>query len=202
MASKQGLKQQPEDLGQTFAVWGMNAGPYLMLPLIGPTTMRDGVGSAIGSFADPYDACLNWCGIPSAAKLGLRVSSLISARSQLMDSGADKLLDSSADSYATAHSAYLQRRRALIADSDNSTDAGTIDLEDFDTTGDTQPATTTGETPNPGGGTPPTPAPSTALGQPGAEAAPSAAAPPAQPAPAASPPATPPADAAAPPKAP
>jgi phospholipid-binding lipoprotein MlaA len=182
VASKHGKKQEPEDLGQTFAVWGMNGGPYLMLPLLGPTTMRDGVGSAIGQVADPYNACMNWCGVPSGAKWGLRISSLISARAQLMDSGADKLLDNSADSYATAHSAYLQRRRALILDQDEGTDAGTVDLEDFETTGDTAPATTTGETPNPSGETPPTPnAPS-----PGGGAVPTTAAPPAAAAPPAS----------------
>jgi phospholipid-binding lipoprotein MlaA len=161
VAGKNGKKQQPEDLGQTFAVWGVNGGPYLMLPFLGPTTFRDGMGSAIEAFADPVNVCKRECGIPKSAKLGLTVASLISARSELMDSGADKLLDSSADSYATAHSAYLQRRRALILDNDDDSNPGTVDLEDFDTGGDTQPPTTTGETANPSGETPATPAPAT-----------------------------------------
>jgi len=158
VAGKHGKKQQPEDLGQTLAVWGVNGGPYLMLPLIGPTTFRDGTGSIVELFADPINVCKRECGIPKSARLGLTVASLISARSELMDSGADKLLDNSADSYATAHSAYLQRRRALINDNDDDTNAGAVDLEDFDTSGsDTEPPTTTGQAPNPSGETPPTP---------------------------------------------
>jgi phospholipid-binding lipoprotein MlaA len=194
VASKHGKKQQPEDLGQTFAVWGMNGGPYLMLPLLGPTTMRDGMGSAIEYVADPINICKRECGIPKSARLGLTVASLISARSELMDSGADKLLDNSADSYATAHSAYLQRRRALILDNDDDSDTGAVDLEDFDTSGSTEPPTATGQAPNPSGETPPTPAPAgTPSG--GAAAPATEAAPPSQ-APAS--PATPPADAASP----
>ena len=158
VAGKHGKKQQPEDFGQTLAVWGVNGGPYLMLPLLGPTTFRDGTGSIVELFADPVNICKQHCGIPKSARLGLTVASLISARSELMDSGADKLLDNSADSYATAHSAYLQRRRALILDNDDDADAGAVDLEDFDTSGsETEPPTTTSQAPNPSGETPPTP---------------------------------------------
>jgi phospholipid-binding lipoprotein MlaA len=168
VASKNGKKQQPEDLGQTFAVWGMNGGPYLMLPLLGPATMRDGMGTAIEQFADPINICKQQCGIPKSARFGLTVASLISARSELMDSGADKLLDNSADSYATAHSAYLQRRRALILDNDDDSDTGAVDLEDFDTGTSSEPPTATGQAPNPSGETPATPAAT----PPGSDAAP------------------------------
>jgi phospholipid-binding lipoprotein MlaA len=170
VSSKHGRKQQPEDLGQTLAVWGVNGGPYLMLPFLGPTTFRDGTGSIVEMFADPINICKRECGIPKSARLGLTVASLISARSELMDSGADKLLDNSADSYATAHSAYLQRRRALILDNDDDSNAGAIDLEDFDTGSETEPPTTSGQTPNPSGETPPTPP--AAAPQPGGNAAP------------------------------
>jgi phospholipid-binding lipoprotein MlaA len=156
-ATKAGLKQQPEDFGQTLAVWGANAGPYLVLPLFGPSTLRDGIGTAVGQFADPYSLCLEECGIPSAARWALRGTALVSDRAQLMESGADKLLDASADSYATAKSAYLQRRRALIANSEDETEPSTIDLEDFETNDQTT-TPPTGETPNPSGVTPPTPA--------------------------------------------
>jgi phospholipid-binding lipoprotein MlaA len=176
VAGKHGKKQQPEDLGQTLAVWGVNGGPYLMLPLIGPTTFRDGTGSIVEIFADPVNICKRECGIPKSARLGMSVASLISARSELMDSGADKLLDNSADSYATAHSAYLQRRRALINDNDDDTDAGAVDLEDFETSSDSAPPTTTGQAPNPSGETPPTPADATPSS---GNAAPATAAPPA-----------------------
>jgi phospholipid-binding lipoprotein MlaA len=187
VSGKHGKKQQPEDFGQTLAVWGVNGGPYLMLPLIGPTTFRDGTGSIVQIFADPVNICKRECGIPKSARLGLTLASLISARSELMDSGADKLLDNSADSYATAHSAYLQRRRALINDNDDDSDAGAVDLEDFDTSGsETEPPTTTGQAPNPSGETPPTPP--AAVTPPGDAAPATKAAPPSQttPAPASS----------------
>ncbi len=174
VAGKHGKKQQREDLGQTLAVWGANGGPYLMLPLLGPTTFRDGMGSLVESFADPVNICKSECGIPKSARYGLQAVSLISARSELMDSGADKLLDNSADTYATVHSAYLQQRRALILDNDGGSDAGTVDLEDFDTT-------TTGETPNPSGETPPVPAPAATPS--GGDTAPAAGAAPPSPAP-------------------
>lgn len=179
VSGKHGKKQQPEDLGQTLAVWGVNGGPYLMLPFLGPTTFRDGTGSIVELFADPVNICRQKCGIPKSARLGLTVASIVSARSELMDSGADKLLDNSADSYATAHSAYLQRRRALILDNDDDADAGSVDLEDFDTSGsDAGPPAATGQAPDPAGGTPPSPpadaAPAASAPTPAAEAAPTA----------------------------
>ena len=115
-ATKMGLKAAPEDFGQTLAVWGVNGGPYLVLPLLGPATLRDGVGMGVAQLADPYRVCLRECGLPKGLPTGMNVGQIIDARSQLIDSGADGFLDASADSYATARSAYLQRRRAAITD--------------------------------------------------------------------------------------
>lgn len=118
-ATKMGLKAAPEDFGQTLAVWGVNGGPYLVLPILGPSTLRDGVGMGVAQLADPYRICLRECGLPKGLPTGLGVGQVIDARSQLIDAGADGFLDSSADSYATAKSAYLQRRRAAIVDQDS-----------------------------------------------------------------------------------
>ena len=113
VASKVGYPSTPEDLGQTFAVWGARKSSYLVLPFYGPTTIRDGIGTAASQFADPYRIVIRdhlsfW---PAA---GITVFELVDARANLIDSGADSLLESSADSYAVARSAYLQRRDAQI----------------------------------------------------------------------------------------
>jgi phospholipid-binding lipoprotein MlaA len=112
-----GMKPTPEDFGQTLAVWGANGGPYLVLPILGPSTLRDGVGSGVAQLADPYNICLRECGIASASqRLAVTAATIVVARADLTEAGADAFLDSSLDPYATARSAYLQRRRAQILD--------------------------------------------------------------------------------------
>jgi Surface lipoprotein len=122
VASKVGYPQRPEDLGQTFAVWGAKKSTYLVLPFYGPTTLRDGIGTVASAWVDPYKIVIRkelsfW---PAAAVAGFE---LVDARANLIDSGADTLLDTSADPYAVARSAYLQHRQALIENRDDS-DAG------------------------------------------------------------------------------
>ncbi|WP_254601841.1 MlaA family lipoprotein [Sphingomonas bacterium] len=121
-ASKIGIQPAPEDLGQTLARWGVNGGPYLVLPLLGPTTLRDGIGSGISAYADPVNVAINQADVSVWAKRGYRVVSVIDARSELIESGGQAFLDSSLDPYAAARSAFLQRRRAQILDKED--DAG------------------------------------------------------------------------------
>lgn len=112
-----GIKPANEDFGQTLATWGAKDSPYLVLPLLGPSTIRDGIGSGVGFFADPYRICLDRCtGLSSTEQLGITAFTFISVRSDLTDAGADALLESSLDPYATARSAFLQRRKAMILD--------------------------------------------------------------------------------------
>lgn len=118
-ASRAGIKPAPEDLGQTFAAWGVNGGPFLMLPLLGPSTMRDGVGLAVSQFADPYRACLTYCGLPHHVPLALTGVQILSERAELIENGADAFLESSLDPYAAMRSAYLQSRRAAILNQDS-----------------------------------------------------------------------------------
>lgn len=116
-ASEFGMKPTPEDFGQTLATWGVNGGPYLVLPILGPSTLRDGVGSGVAQFADPYRICLRECGIASnSERLAATGAEIVVTRADLTEAGADAFLDTSLDSYATARSAYLQRRRAQILD--------------------------------------------------------------------------------------
>jgi phospholipid-binding lipoprotein MlaA len=117
-ASRIKIKPAPEDLGQTFAAWGMNGGPYLVLPLLGPSTLRDGVGTGVAQVADPYRYCLNNCDLPKGVPLALTATEVISTRDGLIEAGADNFLESSLDPYAAARSAFLQRRRADILNRD------------------------------------------------------------------------------------
>lgn len=181
-ASKMGVQPAPEDFGQTLAKWGVNGGPYLVLPLLGPSTLRDGVGSGAAALADPVNIGVNQADVNVWYKRGYRAGQIISARSDLTDSGADAFLKSSLDPYAAARSAYLQRRRAQIDDQDSGLSAGPPD--DFDQpageavptpTGDatTAPAAPVSAAPMPGDDT----APPSAAPMPGDDTAPPSAAP-------------------------
>ncbi len=118
-ASKSGIAPANEDLGQTLAVWGINGGPYLVLPLLGPSTLRDGIGSGVAAYADPVNIAINQADIDVWYKRGYRAAQIISARSDLTESGGDAFLESSLDPYAAARSAFLQRRRAEILDQED-----------------------------------------------------------------------------------
>jgi len=116
-ATGMGLPAESEDFGQTLAVWGVNSGPYLMLPFLGPSTFRDGTGFAVDSVADPVTYARNAAFHPSfAAKAAQFAVSTLDLRSKLIDAGADSVLESSLDEYATVRSAYLQRRQSQIYD--------------------------------------------------------------------------------------
>jgi len=125
-----GLKPTREDFGQTLASWGVGDGGYFMLPLLGPSTVRDSVGLGVQMVADPQNILiaetLNPRGIESAAVIATRA---INARSELVDSGVDEVLNSSADPYATARSAYFQRRAAAIADDDSGSASVDADVD-------------------------------------------------------------------------
>jgi phospholipid-binding lipoprotein MlaA len=118
-ASKIGIRPAQEDLGQTFAVWGVNGGPYLVLPLLGPSTMRDAIGSGIAAYGDPVNVAINQADVNVWYKRGFKAAQIVSARSDLIESGGDAFLESSLDPYAAARSAFLQHRRAEILDQED-----------------------------------------------------------------------------------
>lgn len=110
-----GLPESYEDFGQTLAVWGVKESPYLVLPLLGPSTVRDGVGTAVQIVGDPAQIAVG-AELRGTPQTAYSVTRVIDARSQLMETGADGAIDSAADPYAAARSGYLQRRRAQILD--------------------------------------------------------------------------------------
>ena len=100
-----------EDFGQTLGYWGLRSGPYLVLPLLGPSTLRDTAGLAL-DFKDS-GASVVWQGARDR-NLATAVQ-LINTRVQLL--GAGNLLDEMAlDKYVLLRDAYLARRRSLIYD--------------------------------------------------------------------------------------
>jgi phospholipid-binding lipoprotein MlaA len=125
VASPLGLYKNNEDFGQTLGVWGVGGGPYLVVPFLGPSNLRDLAGFAVFTQAD-----LIWRidRIPVRNSLvGMRT---VEARAQLLP--AEGLLDEAAmDRYSFLRDAYLQRRLSLIHDGNPPRDRQTEeDLED------------------------------------------------------------------------
>jgi phospholipid-binding lipoprotein MlaA len=110
VASEVGLPRQKEDLGQTVGAWGVGSGPYLMLPLLGPSTLRD---TAVLT-ADRQIT------LPSLVEPGLERNSLtvldvVSARAAALQ--ASNLLGQVAlDRYSFLRDAYLAKRRYDVYD--------------------------------------------------------------------------------------
>jgi phospholipid-binding lipoprotein MlaA len=110
VASDMGLEKHNEDFGQTFAVWGVGDGPYLMLPFFGPYTLRDSGGLIFDWELDPVVRAR-----PIALRNSLIATRFVSKRTDLLD--ASRVMEEAAlDRYTFLRDAYLQRRRSLIYD--------------------------------------------------------------------------------------
>lgn len=114
-ATDMGLPEEPEDFGQTLGVWGVNSGPYLMLPFFGPSTVRDAIGFGVERVGDPFRIAVGELNLSTTESIGATGLELADTRSYVMDT-ADPLLEGSADEYATVRSAFLQYRLNLIHD--------------------------------------------------------------------------------------
>lgn len=110
VASRIGLEKHEEDFGQTFGRWGMGSGAYVVLPLLGPHTVRDTGGLVLDMATDPVVYLEN---VPVRNSLvALRV---VNDRANLLP--AEKVVEEAAlDKYAYIRDAYLQRRRSLVHD--------------------------------------------------------------------------------------
>jgi phospholipid-binding lipoprotein MlaA len=112
VASEMGLDHHYEDFGQTLGRYGVGAGAYLVLPILGPSSVRDTVALPIDRLATPpafFDG--------TATQVGLTVLQIINTRSSLL--GATRVIDDiSLDKYTFVRDAYLQRRRSLVFDGD------------------------------------------------------------------------------------
>jgi phospholipid-binding lipoprotein MlaA len=111
LASKAGLERQDNDFGATLYRYGFGSGPYLFVPVLGPTTLRDLAGNAVDLFIDPFNqAVYSGSGTVEATRTGV---SFVDARSRA-DSDLALLDTSAADPYATVRSIYHQRRAAEL----------------------------------------------------------------------------------------
>ena len=110
IASDIGIERGNEDFGQTFGVWGAPQGPYLFIPFLGPTTVRDGTGVLVRIAAGPVGYIRD---VPFRNSLyGLGA---VDQRAQALGAGA--LVETAAiDRYLFIRNAYLQRRRFLVYD--------------------------------------------------------------------------------------
>jgi phospholipid-binding lipoprotein MlaA len=114
VAGSEGIKDEPEDFGQTMAVWGVGHGPYMVAPFLPPGSLRDYTGQVVDGYADPVRLWLHNTDREGLyyARFGL---SVLDTRTSLLDALAD-LKKNSIDYYATVRSAYVQRRIAQVRD--------------------------------------------------------------------------------------
>lgn len=125
VATDMGLEYHSEDFGQTLAVWGVPAGPYFYVPVLGPLPPRDLVGYLVDILTNP----LTWVGEPTAGyvQTGRMLIDGIDDRERALDT-LDNLEETSLDFYATIRSLYRQNREFLIRDGEDEFE----NLPDFD----------------------------------------------------------------------
>ena len=112
VASEMGLEHHYEDFGQTLGRYGVGAGAYVVLPILGPSTVRDTFALPLDRAASPpafFDS--------TGTQLGLGALQIVNTRAGLL--GATRVIDDIAlDRYTFVRDAYLQRRRSLVFDGD------------------------------------------------------------------------------------
>lgn len=114
IATPAGLRKHNEDLGQTLGYWGVPSGPYLMLPILGPSTVRDTVALPADLWGDPWSHKMpvNWRNVG----IGVRA---VDQRASILD--ASNLLEEAAlDRYEFIRDGYLQRRASRVYDDERS----------------------------------------------------------------------------------
>ncbi len=110
VASEMRIERHTKDFGHTLGYWGVPAGPYLVLPLLGPSTMRDATATSIDAAGNLLSSIDDTSALSAAAMLRL-----LDRRTQLL--GASAMLDQVAlDPYTFTRDAHLQRRRSSIYD--------------------------------------------------------------------------------------
>jgi phospholipid-binding lipoprotein MlaA len=132
IATVVGIPENDEDFGQTLGYYGVPAGPYLMVPILGPYTLRDGVGEIIDTTATGYLYSPLWTSAETfnlntaelwAVSIGQKGVQLLNLRA-IYDEELEESRKDAFDYYVFVRNAYLQSRRAKVADQ---TDAPVID---------------------------------------------------------------------------
>lgn len=115
----------PEDFGQTLAAWGVGQGPYLVLPLMGPSTLRDAAGMPVDWYTDPTTYISH-----ERTEISVKALSILDMRAGLLE--LEKNI--TGDRYVFIRDVYLQRRAYLINNGEVTDDFGDEDFseEDFE----------------------------------------------------------------------
>ena len=103
-----------EDFGQTLAVWGVPDGPYVMLPIFGPSSVRDAVGLGVDTVTNPLSFAYRMNNIGLEARLSGPAVRGVATREKYLDY-LDEMKEGSLDFYATMRSLYRQKRRKDIS---------------------------------------------------------------------------------------
>ena len=127
VAKEIGFEKQKEDFGQTLAIHGVGPGPYLVLPFLGPSTVRDALGKVTSLYADPVTLALERNNKDEWIWIGMALKG-IDFREQNLEK-IDNLNATSVDFYATLRSLYLERRSSMIR---NQNTDETDPFQDFD----------------------------------------------------------------------
>jgi phospholipid-binding lipoprotein MlaA len=110
VASDMGIEKRNEDFGQTLGRWGVGDGPYLVLPILSSSTVRDAAGTVVDWYGDPVTEFR-----PIRARNSAIAIRMVNTRAELLD--ASRILEQAAlDKYVFQRDAYLQRRRNLVYD--------------------------------------------------------------------------------------
>lgn len=110
VATKLGLPKHQEDFGQTLGVWGVKPGPYVMLPLFGPSTMRDALAKPLDLYADPVNLATR-----ADVEYSLRAVRLVDDRARLLPT-TDMIEKVALDPYQFVRDAHFQQREARVND--------------------------------------------------------------------------------------
>ena len=124
VATRMGLEKSREDFGQTLAVWGVGNGPFLVLPLFGPSTIRDTAGIGVETVLD-VNFWINNVSVRNTI-FGVRT---VSFRHELLKAD-DLISDAALDKYTFIRDGYLQRRRNLVYDGNPPREKDPDDEED------------------------------------------------------------------------
>ncbi len=111
VAGPAGIETNFEDFGQTAAVWGIPPGPFVMVPFLGPRTLRDTATMPLNIWVDPLHYYDN-----DKARVSLWVLRLVDVRSRLLP--LEELMKDSTDPYITMRESYIQNRDFQIYDGD------------------------------------------------------------------------------------
>lgn len=124
VATRSGVPQYDEDLGQTLAVWGWEESRYLMLPFLGPSTLRDGLARPVDSYSD-----ILWRTAVDGRGYGIAVD-LIQQRANAL--GREEQLQDAFDEYLFIRDAWLQNREFKITGESSTPDYDSFLEEDLD----------------------------------------------------------------------